>query len=105
MVGRVLHYNFAINQACAKIFVAASSLAIGLWSIEMIRTREMGRGKGIYGAIVTVVTLLALLSGHLRMDIHGFGAVVLLQTVWLIMVGIALIGGGDVKQSQACRTP
>lgn len=86
----VLHYNGATNQAFAKVIVGASSVAIGLWSMEIVRTRLMRRGAGILGCVVAAAAVLALLSGHLRLDVHGFGAVVLAQAVWLITVGLEL---------------
>jgi hypothetical protein len=86
----VLHYNGASNQAYAKVLVAASSVAIGLWSMEIVRTRLMRRAAGILGCIVATATLLILFSGHLTLDVHGFGAVVLGQAIWLIMVGAEL---------------
>ena len=91
IAGALLHYNFDFNQAFAKILVAASSVAIGLWSIEIARTRLISRGTGIYGCIIAVVALVVLLSGHLRLDVHGFGAVVLAQAIWLVLVGIELL--------------
>jgi hypothetical protein len=86
----VLYYNGASNQAYAKVLVAASSVAIGIWSMEIVRTRLMRRAAGILGCIVAAVTLLILFSGHLTLDVHGFGAVVLGQAIWLIMVGLEL---------------
>ena len=87
----LLHYNYALNQAFAKVFVAASSVAILLWSMEILRTRLLRRVAGILGCVVAVLTLLALFSGHLRLDVHGFGAVVLAQAIWLILAGAELI--------------
>lgn len=86
----VLHYNGALNQAFAKVLVAASSFAIGLWSMEIVRTRLMRRAAGILGCVIAAGALLALLSGHLTLDVHGFGAVVLAQGIWLILVGAEL---------------
>jgi hypothetical protein len=87
----VLRYNWALNQAFSKVLVAASSVAIGLWSVEILRTRLMRRATGVLGCVVAVLTLLALFSGHLRLDVHGFGAVVLAQAVWLILAGAELM--------------
>jgi len=86
----VAHYNHAVNQAFAKVFVAASSVAMLLWSVEMLRTRLFARAAGMVGCAVAALTLVAMLAGHLRMDVHGFGAVVLGQAIWLIMVGLEL---------------
>ena len=95
----VARYNHAVNQAFAKVFVAASSVAILLWSIEMLRTRLLARAAGIVGCVVAALTLLGLLAGHLRMDVHGFGAVVLGQAIWLVMVGLELRRGRPAAAS------
>jgi hypothetical protein len=86
----VLRYNGDVNQAFARVLVAASSVAIALWSVEILRTHRLRRGTGVFGLVVAVVALAALLSGHLRLDVHGFGAVVLAQGVWLVVVGLEL---------------
>lgn len=96
----VLHYNGGANQAYATVLVAASSVAIGLWSMEIVRTRLMRRAAGILGCVVAAVTLLILFSGHLTLDVHGFGAVVLGQAVWLIMVGLELRRTGPAAESR-----
>lgn len=83
-------YNHLLNQAFARVLVAASSAAIGLWSVEILRTRRMGRAAGVLGCAIAAVVLPLLFFGHLRLDVHGFGAVVLGQTVWLVMVGLEL---------------
>lgn len=85
------HYNFYVNQAYAQVFVAASAVAILLWSISIWRGRELTRNLGIYGCILAPVTLLALFSGRLKLDAHGFGMVVFSQAVWFIIAGILLM--------------
>ena len=94
----VLRYNGSVNQAFARILVAASSIAIGLWSLVIVRARTMRRAIGVYGCVIAALALLALASGHLRLDVHGFGAVVLLQAVWLVAVG------GELRRAAANRS-
>jgi hypothetical protein len=36
------------------------------------------------------LTVIALLSGHLRLNVHGFGLVVLGQAIWFVTVGVLL---------------
>ena len=93
VAGEVLHYNGSVNQAFARVLVGASSIAIGLWSAEILRTGRLHRGTGVFGCVVALLTLVVLLSGHLRLDVHGFGAVVLAQSVWLVAVGMELRRG------------
>ena len=91
MAAAVLRYNGALNQAFARVLVGASSVAIALWSVEMLRTRRLGRGTAVYGLVAALVTLALLLSGNLRLDVHGFGAVVLAHGVWTVLAGVSLM--------------
>lgn len=84
------HYTGSVNQAFAKVYVVAASTAILLWSFAILAHGRLARGAGIYGALVGILALLALAIGHLRLDVHGFGAVVLSQGVWFIAIGILL---------------
>ncbi len=86
----ILSYNHIVNQSFAKLLVATSSVAILLWSISMVRPRGRSRALGILGGGVAVTTLLALFSGQLTMNVHGFGAVAIGQAVWFILVGTEL---------------
>jgi hypothetical protein len=79
-----------LNQAFARILVAASSAAIVLWSAAMLRSRALGRSVAIYGLVVGPAIVGALLSGHLTLDVHGFGLVVVAQAIWLVTVGALL---------------
>ena len=86
----VFHYNGLLNQAFAGVLVLASSVAIVLWSAAIVRSRVLARGIGFYGVVSGPVIIIALVSGHLTLDIHGFGLVVLVQAVWFIVVGSLL---------------
>lgn len=83
-------YTFYWNQAFAQVFVAASSVAILVWSVGIWRNGKLARGLGIYGCILSALTLLALFSGHLPLDAHRFGVVVLGQSAWFIVAGALL---------------
>jgi hypothetical protein len=91
----VSRYDFFVNQGYAQVFVAASPVAIMLWSVAMLRKRNLSRGLGIYGCVLGLVTLVALFSGYLRLDTHGFGAVVLGQAIWFSVAGTLLWGSED----------
>lgn len=86
----LLEYTHHWNQAFAKVHVVASSVAMLLWSAAILRSRRLARGAGIVGAVVGSVIPLLLLAGHLHLDVHGFGLVVLGQAAWQILIGILL---------------
>jgi hypothetical protein len=83
-------YSGIVNQGFARIYTILASIAIALWSVQIVRTRMLPRAAGIYGLVIAPVIFIAVASGHVRLDVHGFGAVVLLQAIWFIAVGAAL---------------
>jgi hypothetical protein len=93
----ISRYNFFVNQAYAQVFVAASSVAIVVWSASIWRTGQMARGLAIYGCFLGSVTLAALFSGHFPLDVHRFGIVVLAQAVWLIVAGADLCAAKNMS--------
>jgi hypothetical protein len=82
-----MRYNFQMNQSYARVYAVASSLAVVLWSVSILRSRAMGRGIGIYGCVLGAVTALGILSGLLSPSWHGFGMLILGQATWFVIVG------------------
>ena len=46
---------------------------------------------GIYGLLVAGGVLIAMMSGFLSLDAHGFGLIIFSQAIWLITAGICLM--------------
>ena len=86
----LMEYNFLINQAFAQIFVVASCAAIGLWSFEIVRLRAFPVASGIYGLLLAPVLVVAMITGGLRLDVHGFGLIIFGQAIWFIVLGVIL---------------
>lgn len=82
-----MRYDFQMNQSYARVYGVASSLALVLWSVSILRSRVMGRGIGIYGCVLGAVTSLGILSGLLSPSWHGFGMLILGQAIWFVVVG------------------
>jgi hypothetical protein len=87
----LLEYNHLINQAFAQIFVVASCGAVALWSFMIVKRRAFPIGIGIYGLLLGPALVIAMISGSLRLDVHGFGLIVFSQAVWFILMGILLV--------------
>jgi hypothetical protein len=99
LAAALFNYTGAINQAFAKVYVLASSAAILLWSFAILAHGRLSRAAGVLGAIVGALALLAVTIGHMRLDVHGFGAVVLSQGIWMITVGVLLARARTVIDS------
>ena len=86
----LMAYNFLINQAFAKIFVVASCSAVALWSLRIAQSRSFPVAIGIYGLLLGPVIVIAMLSGGLSLDVHGFDLIIFSQAIWFIVAGILL---------------
>jgi hypothetical protein len=87
----VIYGIFQINQAFARIFTVCASVAIILWSVSVLRNGGLGRGIAIYGCIISLLTILSIGMGHLRLNVHGMAIVALSQAVWFVIVGVQLL--------------
>ncbi|HWM26797.1 MAG TPA: hypothetical protein VNP98_18410 [Chthoniobacterales bacterium] len=86
----LMEYNFLINQAFAKIFVVASCSAIALWSFMIVKNRALLIAVGIYGLLLGPALVIAMMTGGLSLDVHGFGLIIFGQAIWFIVAGIFL---------------
>jgi hypothetical protein len=85
-----LHYAGMINQAFAKISVILSALALLTWSAAILITRAFPKGLAAYGIVLASIMLLGVGSGYLRLNIHGYGLVVLGTGLWQVLIANAL---------------
>ena len=85
-----LHYNHAINQAFAQIGAVAFSLAILLWSLVSLNNRTLPMGLAVYGLVSALATVIAIATGFLTLELHGFRVVTLTQAIWFIFAGVVL---------------
>lgn len=81
---------FQINQAFARIYSVATSMAMILWSTSALRNGGLGRGVAIYGCVIAPLIIVGIAIGHLRLDVHGMAAVMLGQAIWFIVAGSQL---------------
>ena len=103
MLMTALLLNFETNQALAKVYVVASSVAYIGWSIALRQARGGAHFLDLFGLATGLGTIAAIMSGHVQMSAHGFGIIVLFQAVWLLLiakfmftVGPAKLGNGPV---------
>jgi len=91
-----MRYNFELNQAYARLYAVASALAILLWSAVIVRKGQLSRAVGIYGCILGPVIVAGIGSGLLAPNVHGFGALIVAQAAWFVVVGAQLCGEKQV---------
>ena len=82
--------NWLLNQAFSKVFGVASSAAITLWSVSMLKRVRHAKWIALAGCVIGAGSLVILFSGHLPLNVHGFGFLVFAQSLWTILAGIFL---------------
>lgn len=91
--------NSLLNQAFSKVFVVAESVAILLWSVCIMKSGRFAQSIGIIGYAIGISSLVALLFGHFRLNVHGFGLLVFGQATWSISLGLLLCDLGGSSQT------
>jgi hypothetical protein len=89
---------FQFNQAFSRIYTVAGSVAMILWSASALRNGGLSRKVAIYGCVISPIIILAIVSGRLRLDVHGMGAVVLGQAIWFMMAAGEMYSAGAARQ-------
>src|ERR1043165_2430384 len=84
-------YSGVLNQAFARVLVVGAAAAIVCWPASI---QGWLRWYGIFSGAAAIVLAG---SGMLRLDVHSFGAVMILQGIWFVVVGRRMrMGRGHV---------
>jgi len=100
----LMDYNYLINQAFAKIFVVASCSAVALWSFAIVKSRVFPIAIGIYGLLLGPVIVIAMISGGISLDVHGFGLITFSQAIWFIVAGVLLFRSKEIIATSDARS-
>ncbi len=100
----LMDYNYLINQAFAKIFVVASCSAVALWSFAIVKSRAFPIAIGIYGLLLGPVIVIAMISGGISLDVHGFGLITFSQAIWFIVAGVLLFRSKEIIATSDARS-
>ena len=79
-----------LNQSCANFATVAISVGISCWAIDLSRERGALRLLSLLGLLVGILPAIALISGWLRLNVHGMSEVVWLWAAWNCAVAITL---------------
>jgi len=87
----ILELCHQVNQVLARAGVFAFAGAVVAWSLVMLPRRGTAAGIAVAGIIIGAASSAGLLSGHLRLDVHGMGAVVLALGIWSLAVAFWML--------------
>lgn len=88
----LLGYTGMWNQGFAAVYVVATAVSIILWSVAILRGKDLSKPCGWLGVLVGSAVLAWQLAAGQHLGIHQFGIIVLGEAVWLVWVGLGLMG-------------
>jgi hypothetical protein len=91
VVRHVLGLCRAVNQVCSRVGVMGTAVAVLLWSMLLVRRTGLAFAVGVLGCVAGTGLAIGLLSGYLKMDVHGVLVFILAQSVWSMGVAVLLI--------------
>lgn len=95
----VRDYGWILGSSMNYIFIAGLSLAIVMWSVITIATRQLSVWLGWYGLLIVAGTALGLLLKFNFNTKYGFGIFIFMIVSWLIIASLQLIFLSKNKQS------
>lgn len=99
-------YNFMLNGVLSNVFITATSVAIALWSLALVRTGTRWTALGTFGVVVAVAAVGALFTGRLRHNVHDVGLFVFATSAWIVALGALLCRGrGAAPLRPAAASP
>ncbi len=84
----------SLSGIWAIVGAVASSLAILLWSADLMRLRSAWRLIGLAGIVIGMATSAMIIAGSMILDVHGFRLLVLFQSIWTVAVGVQMVRAG-----------
>jgi len=97
-VAPLLRLCFETNQVLAAAGVIAVSAGIVSWSAAMMGSGRGGTAVAVLGFVAGALPVIGLLTGQLRLHLHGMAAVIVVQAAWSIAVAVRLVIGAPGMQ-------
>jgi hypothetical protein len=94
-----LNHNGLLDASFMNVFLMASSLAIVLWSVAIVRRGAFARAIGILGFLLSAGTIIALVTGLLSRNLHLFLLVLVGQAIWFLSNGVQLCRSNETEPS------
>ena len=85
-----LRYTRLINQSFALIYAVLTAIALVVWSAALLLGRDGFMRLATYGLVVGPLLVIAVVSGLLPLNVHGFGVVIGAQGIWCLSVASLL---------------
>ncbi len=87
----VFNYNGMLDMAFMKVMLVATAIGLLLWSLAVWCSSALPRAFAVFGGLLSVLTIGAMLTGQIMSNPHLFGIVLVGQILWFGAAGIVLL--------------
>ena len=91
LVSGLLRVLGAFNFAWGRVWIVATSAAILLWSIALLRQSKVARMPGFFGLLAGGVPAVGIVSGLLPLNVPGTIGAIAAHVLWSLWVGYLLV--------------
>lgn len=91
LVQSIVRYGAAINHPMDYVFITSILLAMGIWSVLILRTAVFPKWAGYLGILFLLLVLIGLVLRFNFIDLTGFRIFIFGLLSWIISMGVLMI--------------
>lgn len=90
-IKKIINYGKCINIPMAMILISATSLAVGIWSVLIIKTKQLSKWLGYFGLTTILFGLIGVFLKFNFTDLFGFRTFMVGLVLWEIAIGFNML--------------
>ncbi len=91
ILNSILDYGRAINKSLTFIFIATVIFSIAIWSLIIVRTKQLPKWLGYFGLMIIAAGILGLVLSFNFTNVFGFGVFIFGMVSWTMIAGMLLL--------------
>ena len=91
LVQSIVRYGAAINQPMDYVFIISILLAMGIWSVLILRTAVFPKWAGYLGISFLSLVLIGLVMKFNFIDLTGFRIFIFGLLSWIVSMGVLMM--------------
>jgi hypothetical protein len=91
VIQSIVRYGAAINQPMDYVFIVSILLAMGIWSVLILRTAVFPKWAGYLGLLFLLLVLIGLVMRFNFIDLTGFRIFIFGLLGWIVSMGVLLM--------------
>lgn len=96
-VKKIIDYGKFINIPMATIFISATSVAVGIWSVLIIQTKQISKWIGYLGLTIISFGLIGIFLKFNFTNLLGFRTFIFGLVAWKIVVGLNMLKTNKIE--------